>query len=247
MAGNSNVMEEIMNTNQKIALDFGQKNPPITVWAKQGDNQSRYIEITPLNCGQGYKLESGVRAEFRVTKHDKKVAVHTATISNGVIIVELTNQILAAAGDATAEVALLKGAEILSTQTFTIQVEKSAYNADKVESSDDYKALLETIKSINNLNEVVESAQSIINSFKIATGNLTIVPDEGGVPKREHVDFPEGLFTKTPVVFVNPKTTVPGTLVLGASVTNITKAGCDIYLTRTSASSTGVCWLAIQV
>lgn len=236
-----------MNTNQKIVLDFGQKNGPVTVWAKQGDSQSRYIEITPLNCGQEMKLESGVRAELRVTKHDKKVAVHTAAISNGVIIAELTNQILAADGEAVAEIALLKGAEILSTQTFVINVEKSAYNADKVESSDDYKALLETIKNINNINEVVESAQRIINSFKIATGNFSIVPDEGSVPKGEHIDFPEGLFTKTPVVFVNPKTTVPGTLVLGASVTNITKAGCDIYLTRTSASSTGVCWLAIQV
>lgn len=236
-----------MNTNQKIILDFGQKNGPVTVWAKQGDSQSRYIEITPLNCGQEMKLESGVRAELRVTKHDKKVAVHTAAISNGVIIAELTNQILAADGEAVAEIALLKGAEILSTQTFVINVEKSAYNADKVESSDDYKALLETIKNINNINEVVESAQRIINSFKIATGNFSIVPDEGSVPKGEHIDFPEGLFTKTPVVFVNPKTTVPGTLVLGASVTNITKAGCDIYLTRTSASSTGVCWLAIQV
>lgn len=236
-----------MNTNQKIVLDFGQKNGPVTVWAKQGDSQSRYIEITPFNCGQEMKLESGVRAELRVTKHDKKVAVHTAAISNGVIIAELTNQILAAAGEAVAEIALLKGAEILSTQTFVINVEKSAYNADKVESSDDYKALLETIKNINNINEVVESAQRIINSFKIATGNFSIVPDEGSVPKGEHIDFPEGLFTKTPVVFVNPKTTVPGTLVLGASVTNITKAGCDIYLTRTSASSTGVCWLAIQV
>lgn len=236
-----------MNTNQKIVLDFGQKNGPVTVWAKQGDSQSRYIEITPFNCGQEMKLESGVRAELRVTKHDKKVAVHTAAISNGVIIAELTNQILAAAGEAVAEIALLKGAEILSTQTFVINVEKSAYNADKVESSDDYKALLETIKNINNINEVVESAQRIINSFKIATGNFSIVPDEGSVPKGEHIDFPEGLFTKTPVVFVNPKTTVPGTLVLGASVTNITKAGCDIYLTRTSVSSTGVCWLAIQV
>ena len=236
-----------MNTNQKIVLDFGQKNGPVTVWAKQGDSQSRYIEITPLNCGQEMKLESGVRAELRVTKHDKKVAVHTAAISDGVIIAELTNQILAADGEAVAEIALLKGTEILSTQTFVINVEKSAYNADKVESSDDYKTLLETIKNINNINEVVESAQRIINSFKIATGSLSIVPDEGNVPKGEHVDFPEGLFTKTPVVFVNPKTTVPGTLVLGASVTDITKAGCDIYLTRTSASSTGVCWLAIQV
>ena len=236
-----------MNTTQKIVLDFGQKNTPVTVWAKQGDNQSRYIEIIPLSCGQEMKLESGVRAEFRVTKHDKKVAVHTAAISNGVIIAELTNQILAAAGDATAEIALLKGAEILSTQTFTIQIEKSAYNADKVESSDDYKALLETIKNINNINEVVESAQRIINSFKIATGSLSIVPDEGSVPKREHIDFPEGLFTKTPAVFVNPRTTVPGTVVLGASVAAITEAGCDIYLTRTFASATSVCWLAIQV
>ena len=145
-----------MNTNQRIVLDFGQKNTPMTVWAKQGDNKSRYIEITPLNCGRDYKLENGVKAEFRVTKHDKKVVVNSATISNGIITVELTNQILAAEGEAIAEIALLKDDEILSTQTFSINVEKSAYNAEKVESSDEFKALEEKLKNINELSEAAE-------------------------------------------------------------------------------------------
>ena len=160
-----------MNTKQKIVLDFGRNDMPVIVWAKQYDNDSRTIEIVPLNCGQEYKLESGITAQFRVKKHDKKTVVNPATISNGVIIVKLTNQILAAAGKATAEIALIKGAEILSTQTFIIDVEESAYNAEKVESSDEYKALTESLKNINNLSAAAESANNAAKKVEqIANG-----------------------------------------------------------------------------
>lgn len=140
--------------------------------------------------------------------------------------------------------------------SWVADIEKSAKTANNTANNAIPKSQIDTAGGVAGLDEnrkvlveeiPIEDIKKLLNLPIIATGDLSIVPDEGNVPKGEHIDFPEGLFTKTPVVFVNPKTTVPGTLVLGASVTNITKSGCDIYLTRTSASSTGVCWLAIQV
>ena len=160
-----------MQTTKQIVLDFGKKNQPVTIWAKQNDNATRYIEIVPLNNGEEFVFESGITAQFRVTKHDKKSVVNPATIENNIITVELTNQVLAAAGEATAEIALFKGAEVLSTQTFIINVEESAYNAEKVESADEYKALVEKLKQINELSASAEIANNAAKKVqKIANG-----------------------------------------------------------------------------
>ena len=43
-----------MNIISTIRLDFAQDTPPVFVFAKQGDQESRFVEITPLNLGQPY-------------------------------------------------------------------------------------------------------------------------------------------------------------------------------------------------
>ena len=174
-----------MESVQKIVLDFGRKDVPVKVWAKEGDNESRIIEIIPLNCGQQYAFESGIKAQFRVTKPDKKSVVNPATIENGMITVELTSQILAAAGEATAEIALLKGAKILSTQTFIIIIEKSAYNAEKVESSDEYKDLVKTLADINNISvtaqKAVDAAKKTEDNIEIANKRIDNILNESNL------------------------------------------------------------------
>ena len=51
-----------MQLTHSIALDFGRDTLPITIFAKQYDKESRFVEIVPLECGKDYTLESGVTA-----------------------------------------------------------------------------------------------------------------------------------------------------------------------------------------
>lgn len=107
-----------MQLTHSIALDFGRDTLPITIFAKQYDKESRFVEIVPLECGKDYTLESGVTARLQLTKPDGHTVLKTATIANGVIKVELTEQTLAVAGTAVAEIGLYKGNSLLSSQIF---------------------------------------------------------------------------------------------------------------------------------
>ena len=59
-----------MEIRQKLSLDFGRDTHPITVFAKQNDKNTRFLEIAPLNCGQAYAIEDGVTPRLQLTKAD---------------------------------------------------------------------------------------------------------------------------------------------------------------------------------
>lgn len=138
-----------MEILQSLSLDFGRDTHPITVFAKQRDNESRIIEITPLNNGQPYELENGITARLQLTKADGHTVINDAAIENGIITVELTAQALGAEGVAVAEIGLYKGSAVLSSQVFYIDVKKSAYDSSAPESSDEFNALVDALGKVD--------------------------------------------------------------------------------------------------
>lgn len=52
-------------------------------------------------------------------------------------------------------------------------------------------------------------------------------------------------FAATPVVTACPVVTVPGSVVLGAAVTSVTKTGFTAWIYRTSTTATQVAWIAL--
>ena len=147
-----------MEIKQKINLDFGRDTMPITVFAKQNDNKTRFLEITPLNSGQSYALEEGITPRLQLTKSDGHTVFNDAKIENGVIIAELTAQALAAPGVAVAEIGLYKGEELLSSQTFYIDVDRAAFDKDAPTSSDEYNALIAAFGKIDGAAKAAEQA-----------------------------------------------------------------------------------------
>ena len=197
-----------MEIRQKLSLDFGRDTHPITVFAKQNDSKTRFIEITPLNCGQAYNLENGITARLQLTKADGHTVLNDAAIEDGVIIAELTQQALAAAGVAVAEIGLYKGEELLSSQIFYIDVAKSAYDSNAPESSDEFNSLtaalaeVETVaeraatiasgianEAADNANGAAEGAERVnISAVQTDTGATISVTDREGVVTTVHID-----------------------------------------------------------
>ena len=73
-------------------------------------------------------------------------------------------------------------------------------------------------------------------------GYVTMTP-KANTPTWVNVSFPSA-FRAAPKVIVMPTTSVPGNVVLGASATSIDQNGFQLYVTRTTAASTGVNWYA---
>ena len=153
-----------MQLTHSIALDFGRDTLPITIFAKQYDKESRFVEIVPLECGKDYTLESVVTARLQLTKPDGHTVLKTATIANGVIKVELTEQTLAVAGTAVAEIGLYKGNSLLSSQIFYIEIKRAAYNPDAPASSDEYPALIDALGKVETSVSVANSAAAAANT-----------------------------------------------------------------------------------
>lgn len=197
-----------MEIRQKLSLDFGRDTHPITVFAKQNDTKTRFLEITPLNCGQAYAIEDGVTPRLQLTKADGHTVLNDATVENGVIVVELTPQALAAAGVAVAEIGLYKGEALLSSQIFYIDVERAAFDKDAPASSDEFNALTAALAEVNtvaeraatiaseianeaadNANGAAEGAEKVnISAVQTETGATISVTDRGGTVTTVHID-----------------------------------------------------------
>lgn len=197
-----------MEIRQKLSLDFGRDTHPITVFAKQNDKNTRFLEITPLNCGQAYALEDGITPRLQLTKADGHTVLNDATVENGVIVVELTPQALAAAGVAVAEIGLYKGEALLSSQIFYIDVERAAFDKDAPESSDEFNALTAALAEVNtvaeraatiaseianeaadNANGAAEGAEKVnISAVQTETGATISVTDREGTVTTVHID-----------------------------------------------------------
>lgn len=130
-----------MRTTKRIKLDFARSLEPVIVYAKQGDINTRHIEIEPLENGLPYTIPSDVTARFEARKPDGRGVMNDyPTISDNIITVVLTDQTLAAFGDAVCAVSLYKDDQILSTQNFILQIERAPITDEQIESADDYQS-----------------------------------------------------------------------------------------------------------
>lgn len=126
----------------QIEVDLsGEWSPPV-IYAKQGDVGARQADIGFLDHGVPYEIPEGATARIWVKKPDGTAVWNDASISDNRVIVDLTSQMLVAAGDALAEIALYIGDEqILSCSIFILRIEKNARSEQAVESGNEFGVL----------------------------------------------------------------------------------------------------------
>lgn len=176
-----------------INVDFCDKKY-ILVNAKQFDKGSRFLLVTCYNHGTLFSLDSASQSVYiRYKKADDYSVFNLCEIDNdGKILVELTEQMLAAAGICTADLVVVnkriadvdedtlevavKNAEVLSTMTLLIDVSEVAAENSEIESSYEYNGLNKALVEANaEYSKVIKWARSY------ATG-------DGGVRYNEETD-----------------------------------------------------------
>lgn len=78
----------------------------------------------------------------------------------------------------------------------------------------------------------------------IQTGEINIAPTAANTPTAGALTFPK-TFPGVPKVYVTVKSGAPGTEITGVGANQITAAGCNIYVTRTSTTLATLQWLAV--
>lgn len=168
-----------LQTTTKINVDFYDKKY-ILINAKQYDKSSRFVLVTCYNHGDFYPVNSNEHSAYiRYRKSDGNGVFNLCEIvSEGRILIELTEQMLAVSGvcyadlvivnkgdaevDAdTGEITAINNTSILSTMTFCIDVSASAIENSEVESSYEYDGLNELLQRAEaDYQNVVKEAKS---------------------------------------------------------------------------------------
>lgn len=118
-----------MNLTKTVNLDFfgnGRTDlPKVTISAKQGDTQTRFLRCILQNGTEAWQFPEGVAVQFRCVKPDGHSCDNPAVINeDGTVTVELTDQVLAVPGHVMADLSFLDmDGGVLSTMSFGIWVE----------------------------------------------------------------------------------------------------------------------------
>lgn len=126
-----------------ITLELTGETKRFEVQAKQGDKGTRFVRVSLTNNGAEFEIPSGVTVIANIQKPDRKFCFNECNLEENKVLVPLTNQALAVAGTAECDIEIRDGGGnlILSSQAFTIEIEKSMRDESAIESSNEFTAL----------------------------------------------------------------------------------------------------------
>lgn len=159
-----------MKNTQSITVDVvpGLITPPKANVIK-GDSKTRYIDVTVLNNGEPLELEDDVTISYIYLKPDCTQVINPATISGNVVTIELSDQCLTVAGLCSCEIQFYKGSQQLTSAMFKVSVHPGVYDANALESSDEYLSLS---KATNNAEEAADKANAAAEKANQAADNV---------------------------------------------------------------------------
>ena len=143
-----------------INLELTGETKRFEVQAKQGDKGTRFVRVSLRNNGQEFEIPSGSTVIANIQKPDRKFCFNECTLEENKVLVQLTNQALAVAGTAECDIEIRDsgGNLILSSQAFTIEIEKSMRDESAIESSNEFTAL-EKINAAEEARAKAEAAR----------------------------------------------------------------------------------------
>lgn len=177
-----------MEYTQEITLDLNSNAAPPIIYTKQGDADTRVLEIHLMEDGNEYQPPADAFAVFRMRKPDGTTigaGVDDTTITsvdNNIVTVRLSEQALAAAGRGLADILLYNGDQYLSTASFILVIQPAPVAVMRgVVSSNEYSVFESLLDSLGSTLPAVQSAaaeavaasnsaQYWANNFSLAAG-----------------------------------------------------------------------------
>ena len=157
---------DILEYTTSLNLDMNPRGAPPVVRVKQGDGFSRFLQAQLTKDGVNFTPESGVDFIFRCIKPDGHGVLEDSinedaelerylviNQGNGVIQIELVDQVATAVGRCMCDLCLIKSEKILSTIPFVIEVVASPDVGSLAVSTDDFRTLVNLIDDVEHIIE----------------------------------------------------------------------------------------------
>ena len=156
----------------QISIELSGVNRFEYVVAKQGDVNSRLLQVQLLNNGKVYVLDDRTTARVSITKPDGEEVLKDCTINNNRVEILLDKNILAAAGTAETEI-ILTGSSgyILTSATFDIVI-VTTNTGKNVESSSDYQSFKAALAAADKVIGKVEDLEKRVLEIEVNIRNM---------------------------------------------------------------------------
>ena len=141
-----------MKNIQNLTIDINKK-PFQKITANVGEVASRFIRITILENNMPADL-TGVTAYLYAKKTDGTKVFNSVKVEDakqGIVLAELTSQVLAVPGIARLTLLLTKDGAKLASKQIIVTVDESAIDEDAIQSSNEFNALADALKKVNNI------------------------------------------------------------------------------------------------
>lgn len=148
--------------------------------AKQGDKATRYLRIQLMNNGNEFQIPDDVILIANIKKPDGKFCYNECEREGNRVMVQLTNQALAAAGTAYCDIEMRSSnwELILSSAAFTVEIEPSMRNEGAIESSNEMTFLEKKVQ--HYIDRLLSTEQQVITTetaVKLAETARTLAED----------------------------------------------------------------------
>lgn len=151
---------------QNLVLDINKK-PFQTITANVGEVASRFVKISIVDKSIPVDL-TGVTVSIYAKKPDGKKVFNNVTIedkTNGIILAELTSQILAVEGLVKLTLLLVKNDSKLCSKQFLLNVDSTIVDDTAIESTNEFTALTTALGKVNNIDSRFESINSSLDNI----------------------------------------------------------------------------------
>lgn len=136
-----------------FTLDVKKTNVQKIIHANQGEGLDRKLIITLVSGSEPLILDSENQSvQFVANKPDGTTIYNSTAIKDGKVIIYLTSQTTAAVGDVDCQLEVVStdegsaGSGVVYSAKFTIAVEEALYDAETVQSSNEFTELIELIE-----------------------------------------------------------------------------------------------------
>ncbi|MGL6197826.1 MAG: BppU family phage baseplate upper protein, partial [Lachnospiraceae bacterium] len=108
-------------------------------------------------------IPSGATATFYALKPDDTEVFSNCTISENTVTVNLVTQTLAVIGVAHCQVQIISGSDIVTTFEFALRIERSLVSGSSIESSNDFSALQDALRTASGLQSEIDSTNERVD------------------------------------------------------------------------------------
>lgn len=148
---------------QNLVLDINKKCNQI-VTANVGEVGSRFLKINIIDNGMPVDL-TGVTVYLYAKKADDTKVFNTVKVEDvkqGIVLVEITSQVLAIEGLIKLTLLLVKDNARLATKIFNLKVDETIIDDEAIESANEFGALTESLSKLGEWNSYFEETSGKI-------------------------------------------------------------------------------------